>query len=171
MDLKPAWMCLQILTYTYQCQERFRHAYPCHCLILKSVPPRIFIILTSLHGFHQRYSCFEWIFKSMQAWISMLESMLPKHHVYPCPAWIFKSILARISMIKIHASMDYTMDIHVSSTDIQASCIDICGNEAWILGPGQPDILYFRVSGWTPRNVSPRAWLSFCSAPSGVWLT
>jgi len=129
--LKQAWICLQRLIYTYQSLERFRHEYPCHSLILKSVPQRVSMLKTSPHGFHRGYPCFERIFKSMQVWISMLKSMLPKlHHGYRGPAWIFKSILAWISMVKIHASMDSNMDIHVSSTDIHASCMDIRANEA-----------------------------------------
>jgi len=40
-------------------------------------------------------------------------------------------------MSKIHASMNSTMDIHVSCTDIDASCMKIRANEAWIIGPGR----------------------------------
>jgi len=120
---------------------KLHHGYPCPAWIFKSILTWIFMIkIHASMDIHDQNLCQHGypLSKSMPAWISMLESMLPKlHHGYLCSAWIFKSILTWISMIKIHASMDSNMDIHVSSTDIHASCKDIRANEAWILGPGK----------------------------------
>jgi len=57
--------------------------------------------------------------------------------VYTMDFQIHTGLALWISMIKIHASMDSSMDIHVSCTDIYTSCMDTRVNEAWILGPGR----------------------------------
>jgi len=50
--IQKTWICLQKFIHTCQSQEKFRHEYPCHCLILKSGPARLSMKIYSPHGFH-----------------------------------------------------------------------------------------------------------------------